>query len=201
MSEKVVAFDIEIINDVKPPYSWDRPEELGIGVACTYSPEDGYKDWFGGGSVPEWDAEDIVALISYLLKADRILTWNGLRFDFGVLNGYISNAKQAQEQMIPLAHQLYHGKHTDLMLDAQDSCGHRVSLGSVTEALFDDKKQMDGAKAPSMWRNGQRLEVIQYCRDDVLKTFKVWEFGRDNGYIESAYKGNVKRIDVNWSLR
>jgi len=197
-TEKVVAFDIEIINDVKPPYSWSRPEELGIGVACTYSPEDGYRDWFGGGASPVFDSFEITEMVGYLGRFDRILTWNGVGFDLKVIDGYmpehIKNTGTTTSQVLA-------GKHTDLMLDAQASCGHRVGLGSVTKALFDDEKQMDGAKAPGMWRNGQRLEVIKYCRDDVLKTYKVWEFGRDNGYIESAYKGQVKQIPVEWTLR
>ena len=144
-------------------------------------------------------------MVAYLEYFDRIITWNGVRFDMGVLNGYTKKLSRMVEggrlEPVPHPNEYYKGKHTDLMLDAQASCGHRVGLGSVTKALFDDEKQMDGAKAPGMWRKGQRLEVIQYCRDDVLKTYKVWEYGNEHGYIESAYKGNVKTIPVEWTLR
>jgi len=49
------------------------------------------------------------------------------------------------------------------------------------------------------FRNGELDKVAEYCKADVDITRRVYEFGRDNGYVHYFSKlGNKLKVAVNW---
>ena len=199
MSEMVelggcVALDLEIVHAIEKggPYSFGRPWELCVSVGCAYNVKDGFKDWFGGPS--RVGNPDMGALVSYLDNFGMVITFNGARFDLRVLDGHVAIGN---DEPPPLVATMLAGRHVDMMLDYQDAVGKRCSLGHMAQSTLGESKVEDGANAPQMWADNLRLEVITYCRDDTLKTWKIFEYGLEHGYV----KAYGKTINVIWRGR
>ena len=171
---------------------------MPISVFCTYSDEYGFRDWIGDESVPK--------LMEFLLRADRLVGFNHIRFDFGLIDGGLlrefsrddtSNAKVriALEEHYDLGQRdpepgmtekILRGKSIDVFLDIGDFLdrgrhprkGRKCSLDPVALGMVGEGKvseRFDGGKgAPRAWRQKLALEVIAYCRIDVLRTAQVY---------------------------
>jgi DEAD/DEAH box helicase domain-containing protein len=49
------------------------------------------------------------------------------------------------------------------------------------------------------FRNGELDKVAEYCKADVDITRRVYEFGRDNGFVYYYSKlGSKLKVNVNW---
>jgi len=49
------------------------------------------------------------------------------------------------------------------------------------------------------FRNGELDKVAEYCKADVDITRRVYEFGRENGFIKYYSKlGSKLKVAVNW---
>lgn len=170
-----IAFDLEVLNSpTAPGFSWGRPEDLGISVACTWSRTDGYHDWF---------APDAGALLAYLaFSAGNIVTWNGAAFDYSVLDGAVNRSRGSTLRL--LAH-----RSVDLMLIAQDALGHRVKLDSAARGTLRRGKTGHGAHAPQQWAAGQTQAVIDYCRDDVALTMDLYLAGLSGRRLRAPRPG------------
>ena len=201
---EAVAIDLEIIRDVRPPYSFGRPWELGIGIAVTYSPEDGFRDWFGGGKEPEWGSPDILDLFWYLQTFEKVVTFNGIRFDYRVIDGYLDPAWRYAEGASPALRTAaaLSGRSVDLLADITAANGRRVSLDSVMQGTLGHSKSENSALIPGKWRNGSRMEVIGHCREHTQATYDVWFFGKEQGRVHSTYKGVTRAIPISqWRVR
>ena len=192
---QVIAMDLEIIRDVKTPYSFKRPYELGVSVAVTYSPEERFRDWFGGGEEPEWDCRDIVSLFLYLQRF-VVVTFNGIRFDYRVIDGYLDPAWRYVGPLglsVPTVapsrtYAELRGQSIDLLMDiAEHNAGRRVSLDAVMRGTLGHHKSEDSAKIPAMWRDGRRLEVVGHCREHTKATYDVWAFREEHGRVHYQY--------------
>jgi DEAD/DEAH box helicase domain-containing protein len=78
--------------------------------------------------------------------------------------------------------------------------GWRPSLQTLAVHNLGEGKSMDGALAPSLWRQGLRREVIAYCRRDVELTRRVWQKGRAEGRVavERLPDGSLGYVQVEW---
>ena len=94
MLPRYLAFDLEI-SKVMPEGSDDfrRFRPLGISCAATLPSDGDLKLWYGkdsqGKIANQTPVERLMRLVSYLmdfqLKGYKIVTWNGLGFDFDIL--------------------------------------------------------------------------------------------------------------------
>jgi len=201
--QKAIALDLEIIHSIDHKrYSFGRPWELGVSVACTYSPEEGYRDWFGdmvgGRIVMAEDSREMDDLVRYLNGFSRVITFNGVRFDLQVLDGYFPGHYPSQHTS-----SLLKGKHVDLLLDIYEITGKRCGLDALAEGTLSEKKVMEGALAPELWAKGQRLEVIEYCRDDTRKTYDIWAKGCADKQVVYIYNGRRTSVQIpnGWKAR
>ncbi len=133
--------------------------------------------------------EDNVAdLVRHLQASTRVIGFNSLRFDYGVLQGYTS----VPLQKLPTL---------DLMADLQKKLNHRLSLAHLAQhTLGGAEKSADGLLAVKWWREGERQRVIDYCRQDVKLTCDLWKFGKDKGYVLFKHKPSeeIVKCPVKW---
>jgi DEAD/DEAH box helicase domain-containing protein len=133
--------------------------------------------------------EDSVGdLIRHLQASTRVIGFNSLRFDYGVLQGYTSFNLQSLPSL-------------DLMADLQKKLNHRLSLAHLAEhTLGGAEKSADGLLAVKWWREGKYQMVIDYCRQDVKLTHDLWKFGREKGYVLFKHKqsGEIVKCLVSW---
>jgi DEAD/DEAH box helicase domain-containing protein len=126
-------------------------------------------------------------LMDELKSATRVIGFNLREFDYQVLQPYTPDTRFA---FLPTL---------DLLLEIQKRLGFRLSLDSIASASLGQGKTADGVQSVEWFRNGELDKVAEYCKRDVDVTRKVYEFGRDNGYI--FYKsrlGSKLRVAVNW---
>jgi DEAD/DEAH box helicase domain-containing protein len=86
-----------------------------------------------------------------------------------------------------------------MLLDLQKNLGFRVSLDSLASASLGAAKTADGIQSVEWFRKGELDKVAEYCKADVDITRRVFEFGRDNGFVFYKSKlGSKLKTAVNW---
>lgn len=133
-----------------------------------------------------WE-KDAPALIAELKAADRVIGFNIVSFDYEVLKPYAPNENFRAF------------RSTDMLQDIFRALGFRLSLDSIAKATLGATKTADGIKSVEWFRNGELDKVAEYCKADVDITRRVYEFGRDNGYVHYYSKlGSKLKVAVNW---
>jgi hypothetical protein len=130
--------------------------------------------WYGKtrDELPEkrMSQEDAKGLVQYLLKmaADgfRILTWNGLGFDFDILAEESGAASSCRECALG---------HVDMMFHVFCSLGYPVALDKAAQGMGLPGKPpgMSGFKAPELWAQGHFKEVLDYVAQDVRTAMQI----------------------------
>lgn len=163
--KRFASFDIECRENIDGKrFQFREAHFVGIAVACTLSHDGQFRDWVHD--------ESAHLLVEYLLGQDMVVSFNGLGFDYPLLGGSWRGKYDLKAGTI--ISQILKGKTVDLCKDFHEALGTRVSLKNVTIPTLGEDKLMDGGLAPERWRKRECLEVIQYCRDDVAKTDKLF---------------------------
>ena len=133
-----------------------------------------------------WE-DDAQALIAELKSADRVIGFNIINFDYQVLKPYAPNENFRAIHSI------------DMLQDIFRTLNFRISLDSIAKATLGATKTADGIQSVEWFRNGELDKVAEYCKADVDITRRVYEFGRDNGYVHYYSKlGSKLKVAVNW---
>jgi DEAD/DEAH box helicase domain-containing protein len=158
---------------------WDNIRAFGLSVAVTWDAANDYREWY---------EPDAGRLIGELRALDRIVTFNGLRFDLEVLSAY-GDVRELR------------GKSLDLLQDLKRRLGFRVSLQSVAQATLGKGKAASGLDAVKWWRSGDpalRQRVVDYCRMDVEILREVVAYGRREGFVKIPSEGRDLPVYVAW---
>ena len=133
-----------------------------------------------------WE-KDAAALVAELKSADRVVGFNIISFDYEVLKPYTPNENFRAF------------RSTDMLLDIFRTLNFRLSLDSIAKATLAAKKTADGIQSVEWFKNGELDKVAEYCKADVDITRRVYEFGRDNGFVYYYSKlGSKLKVAVNW---
>jgi len=133
-----------------------------------------------------WE-KDAAALVAELKSADRVIGFNIISFDYEVLKPYAPNENFRSF------------RSTDMLADIFRALGFRLSLDSIAKASLGANKTADGMQSVEWYKNGKLDKVAEYCKADVDITRRVYEFGRDNGFVHYYSKlGSKLKVTVNW---
>ena len=133
-----------------------------------------------------WE-KDAAALIAELKSADRVVGFNIISFDYEVLKPYVPNENFRSF------------RSTDMLQDIFRTLNFRLSLDSIAKATLGAKKTADGVQSVEWFKKGELEKVSEYCKADVDITRRVYEFGRDNGFVYYYSKlGSKLKVAVNW---
>lgn len=90
-------------------------------------------------------------------------------------------------------------RSTDMLQDIFRALGFRLSLDAIAKATLGATKTADGLQSVLWFRDGELDKVAEYCKADVDITRRVYEFGREHGYIHYYSKlGSKLKLAVNW---
>lgn len=181
MAKDIVYFDLETQRTANDVGGWDKKSAMGMSVGVTFSTSTGeYKIY---------DEKHVDDLVDQLLKADLVIGFNTVNFDYAVLMGYT---------ILDLQHQL---RSLDLMVDVEQAIGHRLKLESLAQATLGVGKTGDGLDAVKWWREGRILEIAEYCCYDVKVTRMLHEYGAKHGQVYYDDRtGRRQTVKVDWSL-
>ena len=135
--KNIVYFDIETQRSADEAGGWDKISLMGMSIGVTYST--------GRGDYRIYGEKQVNDLIQELQRADLVVGFNNLRFDYEVLHGYTT----LDLRQLPTL---------DLMIELQNRLQHRLSLDAIAKATFGLEKTAEGMQAirgsarASCWR-------------------------------------------------
>lgn len=133
-----------------------------------------------------WEA-DVQAMVDELKSADKVVGFNTINFDYQVLKPYVPNENFRAIRSV------------DMLQDIFKTLNFRISLDSIAKATLGATKTADGIQSVEWFRNGELEKVAEYCKADVDITRRVYEFGRENGFVNYYSKlGSKLKVIVNW---
>ncbi len=176
--KNIVYFDLETQRSAEEVGGWARIRDMGISVGVTYSTRRGGYRIYGEPQVGE--------LVEELLRADLVVGFNHLRFDYEVLHGYT-------------VFDLTQTPALDLMADLQKVLNRRISLDAVAEATLGARKTAAGLQAIRWFKEGRLLKIAEYCCFDVKATRMIHEYGRAHKavYYKNRF-GDRLSVAVDW---
>ncbi len=174
----IVYFDLETQKSAEEVGGWDKIRDMRMSLGVTYSTvRGGYR---------VYAEREVNELLKELQRADLIVGFNHLRFDYEVLHGYtVMDLSQ-----LPTL---------DMLVVLKEKLGHRLGLDSIAEATFGLNKTSEGLQALEWFKEGKMAEIAEYCCFDVKITKLVYEFGAQHKQL--FYKnrfGATLSVGVNW---
>ena len=175
---------------------WQAERPLGISVAATLTETGELRLWHGGpleAPAPQMSQEDAAELLSYLHSEQsagrRVVTWNGLGFDFDVL------AEESAQHALTVEVAL---EHIDIMFTLYCDLGFLLSLQAAAEGCGASKMEgMSGDLAPLLWARGEYERVKAYVAQDVRATAAVYRCILENGGLGWRSRRELRQW---WSL-
>ncbi len=176
--KNTVFFDVETQYLAEEVGGWNFIHRLKLAAAVTYNTADNAFHWYTEDKVDD--------LIAELLAADLVVGYNVLRFDYTVLSAYT-------------AHPLQRLPTVDMLTHLYRVLGFRLKLDNVAQATLGVGKTADGVQAVQWYRRGEIDKVLTYCQEDVEITRRLYEFGRERGYVQYRDKRwRLRQVPVRW---
>ena len=178
MSKNILYFDLETQKSADEVGGWGNISKMGMSIGVTCSSLTGEYKIYGEKQVDD--------LIKDLQRADLIVGFNHLRFDYEVLHGYTS----FDLTQLPTL---------DMLVVLNETLGHRLSLDSIATATFGVEKTAEGLQAIRWFKEGKLAEIAEYCCYDVKITKLVHEFGAAQKQLHYNNRfGKKLTVPVKW---
>jgi hypothetical protein len=178
VAKNIVYFDLETKKSADEVGGWGNISQMGMSVGVTYSSAACEYKIYGESQVND--------LLRELQRADLVVGFNNLRFDYEVLHGYTS----FDLGQLPTL---------DMLVELQKILNHRLSLDSIATATFGVEKTAEGLQAIQWFKEGKLAEIAEYCCYDVKITKLVHEYGAHQRQLHYTNRfGKKMTVPVNW---
>jgi len=178
--KNIVYFDLETQKSAEDVGGWDKISAMGMSLGVTYST--------GRSEYCIYGEKQVSELLTDLQRADLVVGFNILRFDYEVLHGYTT-------------YDLRQLPTLDLMVDLQNTLNHRLSLDSIATATFGVEKTAEGLQALKWFKEGRMMEIAEYCCYDVKLTKLVHEYGAHQKQLHYNNRfGKKQTVPVKWEI-
>jgi len=174
----ILYFDLETQRSADEVGGWDKISKMGMSIGVTFSTARGGYRIYGEPHVND--------LLADLQRADLVVGFNILRFDYEVLHGYTS----FDLRQLPTL---------DMMVNLANTLQHRLSLDAIATATFGVEKTAEGMQAIRWFKDGKLLEIAEYCCYDVKLTRLVHEYGLKHKQLHYHNRFGTKlTVPVSW---
>ena len=103
-----------------------------------------------------------------------------------------------------LRHQLYLElrslNHFDILTELKKLLGHRLRLDSIARPTLQTGKSADGLQALQWYREGRLDLVIDYCKQDVEVTRRIYEYALEHGQLLYDSRSGIKTVVLHWGV-
>lgn len=176
--KNIVYFDLETQKSAEEVGGWDKISRMKMSVGVTFSTARNDYRIYGEKQIND--------LIAELQRADLVVGFNNLRFDYEVLHGYTT----FDLRQVPTL---------DMLSELQKTLQHRLSLDAIAAATLGVEKTAEGMQAIHWFREGKLMEIAEYCCYDVKITRLVHEYGASHKQLFYRNRfGNKLSVAVNW---
>jgi DEAD/DEAH box helicase domain-containing protein len=176
--KNIVYFDLETQKSADEVGGWNNIRDMRMSVGVTYST--------ARGDYRIYTENEVDKLVTELLRADLVVGFNNLRFDYEVLHGYtVFDLRQTPT--------------LDMLLELQKAVNHRLSLDSIATTTLGVEKTAEGLQAIQWFRAGRLMDIAEYCCYDVKITRLVHEYGSTNKQLFYKNRFGAKMsVQVSW---
>jgi DEAD/DEAH box helicase domain-containing protein len=176
--KNTIYFDLETQKSAEEVGGWEKIRDMRVSVAVTYST--------ASGGYRIYDEKQVDDLLNELRRADLIVGFNNLGFDYEVLHGYtVLDLRQ-----LPTL---------DLLAEVRKSLPHRLSLDAIAHGSMGIEKTSEGMQAIRWFKEGKLLEIAEYCCYDVKITRLVHEYGARHRQLYYTNRFGAKlSVPVSW---
>jgi DEAD/DEAH box helicase domain-containing protein len=177
---RIVVFDLETQRSAAEVGGWDKAHLMRLSLGIVWdSHEQDFRTYFEA---------DVDALMAHLQRADLVVGFNIIGFDYSVLRGYTNFNFQEINTL-------------DMLREIYARLRYRVSLDALSRATLAVPKSADGLQA-LQWFKAGRLDLLEaYCRKDVELTRDLFQYGLDHGHLLFDRQGQGRlRIPLDWQL-
>ena len=176
----IVVFDLETMRSAAEVGGWNKAHMMGMSVGVVWDSR--------LGQFVSYFEEQVDELVEHLKRADLVIGFNIIGFDYSVLRGYSNFDFRTLNTL-------------DILREVHARLRYRVSLDALGKATLDAPKSADGLQALQWFKEG-RLDLIEeYCRKDVELTRNLFRFGLDKRYLLFDRKNEGRmRVPLDWNV-
>lgn len=185
ISHDNVVLDIEIQDPIIHQEDWDKTDQIKISCCVLYSYLEGEYHIYG--------PNDINELRSRLMVADKIITYNGDKFDLPIIFQMPNRTMPEGLKSFDILKNIWISLGLDPTFFTPAHKGYSLNL--VAKATIGMGKSGSGANAPFLYKQGNLWKVIDYCMHDVFVTKSLYDFIAVNGYVNDRY-GHAIQMSV-----
>lgn len=176
--KNIVYFDLETQKSADEVGGWGNISAMKMSAGVTYSA--------ARGEYRIYSEREVGALIRELQRADLVVGFNVLRFDYEVLHGYTP----MDFAQVPTL---------DMLAYLAGKLKRRLSLDAIASATFGLNKTSDGMQAIEWFKQGRLYEIAEYCCYDVKLTRLVHEYGAARRQLLYTDRfGRKLAVPVDW---
>ena len=166
----------ELLPGIRYAKGWDDYAGVGISVIGVYSYRTNrYRAYLKKDFAEFW----------VIAKQHRLVSFNGIEFDDRVC--------RANNLILHTDYDILHETYAAVGLDpfpySYDSAYKGYGLDSLAQANGLGGKTGHGAKAPILWQQGKKQEVIDYCLNDVKLTKGLFDLIRETSVLKHPKRG------------
>lgn len=178
--KNIIYFDLETQKSAAEVGGWHKICDMRMSVGVIYSTAAGEYKIFGEKQVDQ--------LLRELQRADLVVGYNHIRFDYEVLHAYT-----------PL--DLRQLPSLDILVELQTIASRRPPMDDVAAATLGVRKTSEGMQALDWFKQGRMMEIAEYCCYDVKITKLIYEYGAANHHICCTDNfGKKVKVPVQWRL-
>ena len=175
---RIQYFDLETQKSADDVGGWGNIHKMRLAVGVVWDSID--QDYF------VFEEKDAKALVEKLRKADLVIGFNVIGFDYTVLQPYSDFDLQEINTF-------------DMLVDVKKLLNFRLSLNHLAQHTLNAKKSADGLISLQWYEEGKIDKIIHYCKQDVEITRDLYLFGEEHGYVNyQSRSGNPLQLEVNW---
>jgi len=180
---KIASFDIEICDELTGSFDLMNPPHIACAAFALSDCPDDVSFFTSGPERSDMTPDQVTDMVLYMSHLVRtgytFFTWNGLAFDFQVVAAWAGNAA-------PSVLNMAWEHHIDGMLLVTFQKGYYLGLDAALKGAGLESKlhtvrlkdgaeitDMSGAKAPELWKAGERQAVLDYLKVDVQGPLKL----------------------------
>ena len=174
----MLVFDLETQHTFDEVGGRAHTRRLRMSVGVTYDPD---RDLYRA-----YTEDQVEELIAALRATDRVVGYNLYSFDYEVLHAYTPQRLDS----LPTV---------DMLVHLERALGWRPKLDDVAAATLGERKSGNGLDAVRWFRQGRLDLVTEYCKKDVEVTWKLYDFGRRNRYVQVFDRQyRLRKVPVAW---
>ncbi|MFH1016683.1 MAG: DEAD/DEAH box helicase [Pseudomonadota bacterium] len=178
-NRRILTFDLETLRSAYDVGGWENLSLMGMACGVVHDSLD--------NQYHVYDEAQAAGLVAHLKKADLVVGFNHVGFDYGVLAAY------TKEDLRSVTHNF------DMLLDVTRLLGHRLKLNSLVAATLGDAKSADGMQSLQWVKEGKLDLVREYCKKDVEVTRRLFDYGvKEEKVFYYDLDGNSIQLRVDW---